>query len=153
MVPVPVTIRPAMPGELPAVEALLREGALPIDGVREMGELLLVALEGGRIVGSAGLETYGSAGLLRSVATLESVRGRGVGQDLVARALGLARERGLFRVYLLTETAAGFFPRFGFRAVARTEIEPPVQRSREFAHLCPDSAVAMVCDLAPEAPG
>jgi amino-acid N-acetyltransferase len=143
----PITIRPAAAGEIPAVEALLEGGRLPVDGVREMGDLMLVALEGGRIVGSAGLEIYGTAGLLRSVATAESARGRGVGQLLVERALGVARERGLRRVYLLTETAADFFPRFGFRSVPRGDIDAAVQRSPEFAHLCPASAVAMVYDV------
>ena len=147
MAPQAITIRPATAAELPAVEALLREGKLPVDGVREMGNLLLVALDGDRVVGSAGLEVYGTAGLLRSVATAASIRGRGIGQVLVERALGAARERRLCRVYLLTETAAGFFPRFGFRPVPRADVEEAVQRSPEFAHLCPASAVPMMHDL------
>ena len=145
------TIRPAAPGELPAVEDLLRGAKLPVEGVRDMGDLLLVAIDGGRLVGSAGLELRGTAGLLRSVATVGTDRGRGIGQALVERVMGAARKRGVRRVYLLTETAAGFFPRFGFSVIQRDDVEPAVQRSPEFAHLCPASAVAMVLDLDPVA--
>ena len=150
MDPQAVTIRPASAGELPAVEALLRGAKLPVEGVREMGDLLLVALEGGRLVGSAGLELHGTAGLLRSVATVGTDRGRGIGRALVECVMGAARERGVRRVYLLTETAAGFFPRFGFRPVERGDVDPSVQRSAEFAQLCPASAVAMVHELPTE---
>src|SRR2546426_9100157 len=47
-------------------------------------------------------------------------------------------------VYLLTETAGGFFPRFGFRAIPRDAVDPAVQRSVEFTSACPTSALVMV---------
>ncbi len=144
------TIRPALAGELPAVEDLLRGAKLPVEGVRDMGDLLLVALDGDRLVGSAGLELHGTAGLLRSVATVGTDRGRGIGQALVERVMGAARQRGVRRVFLLTETAAGFFPRLGFRPVERGDVDPSVQRSAEFSLLCPASAVAMVRELPTE---
>lgn len=146
-----IIIRPAANDELAAVEALLRDEKLPVDGVGELGDLLFVALDGDRLVGSAGVEIHGSAGLLRSVATAASARGRGIGQALVTRVLAAARDRGMRRVYLLTETAAGFFPRFGFRPVPRADVDRSVRRSAEFAQLCPASAVAMVCDFPPAA--
>jgi amino-acid N-acetyltransferase len=58
-------------------------------------------------------------------------------------ALALARRQGITHVYLLTETAANFFPKFGFRQVDRSQVPPAVQTSIEFTTLCPASALAM----------
>jgi amino-acid N-acetyltransferase len=85
--------------------------------------------------------------LLRSVAVDETRRGEGLGHQLTQAALDLARARGLKTVYLLTTTAATFFPRFGFREIARDEVDPAVQRSVEFTKACPASAAAMRADL------
>ena len=63
-------------------------------------------------------------------------------------ALALAHERGARRAYLLTETADGFFPRFGFRAVSRSEVPAGVRGSVEFVSACPESARTMAADLA-----
>ena len=50
-------------------------------------------------------------------------------------------------VYLLTETAAEFFPRFGFRPIARDTVDPAVRASVEFTSACPDTALVMVKEL------
>ncbi len=146
-----VTIRPARPEELPAVEDLLRRVRLPVDGIAGLTGLVTVADAGGRVVGSAALEPYDPAGLLRSVAVEPTYQGQGLGVELTDATLGLARRRRMQRVYLLTETASTFFPRFGFRVVARGEVDPAVRESAEFTRLCPDTAVAMVLDLTADA--
>ena len=46
-------------------------------------------------------------------------RERGLGQRLTRDALNLAREYGVKALYLLTETAAGFFSRSGFKLIER----------------------------------
>jgi len=56
----------------------------------------------------------------------------------------MARQRGVRRIYLLTETADRFFPRFGFRRIVRDQVEPAVRQSVEFRSVCPESAVVMV---------
>ncbi len=61
--------------------------------------------------------------------------------------LAAAANRGVQQVYLLTETAADFFPRFGFQPIARSAVDPAVQTSIEFTSACPASAVAMVVML------
>ena len=101
----------------------------------------------GAVVGSAALELYGASALLRSVAVQRDRRGRGLGRRLTGAALDLARRCGAVRVYLLTETADDFFPRFGFSPVARREVPPSVRGSVEFVSACPESARAMVCDV------
>ncbi|MGH9369452.1 MAG: arsenic resistance N-acetyltransferase ArsN2 [Thermoanaerobaculia bacterium] len=129
--------------EEPELLALLEHCRLPEAGVREHLSGALVAREGGRLVGSAVLEIYADGALLRSVAVEADRRGRGLGIRLTEAALDLARRRGARRVFLLTETAAEFFPRFGFRAIPRTEVPESVRASLEFTTACPQSALVM----------
>lgn len=57
--------------------------------------------------------------------------------------MDLARTHGIKSVYLLTTTAADYFPRMGFARIERDEVPVAVQQSTEFRTLCPASAVAM----------
>ena len=98
-------------------------------------------------MGAAGVEVYGGAGLLRSVAVDPDWRGRGLGQRLTEERLRWAAARGLGTVYLLTTTAAGFFPRLGFAPVARDEVPPEVRGSLQFAGVCPSTAAVMALRL------
>jgi amino-acid N-acetyltransferase len=107
----------------------------------------VLALDADQVVGSGALELYGDAALLRSVAVAPEQRGQGLGQQLTQAALDLARQHGVRQVYLLTETAADFFPRFGFRPIARADVTPAVQRSVEFTSACPQSALVMGASL------
>jgi amino-acid N-acetyltransferase len=138
-----IRIGPLVPGEEPALHSLLERCALPDAGVRDHLANALVARQGKRLVGSAVLELYPDGALLRSVAVEESVRGEGIGLRLTAMALELARERGMRRVFLLTETAAEFFPRLGFRPIARSAVPASVRTSLEFMAACPESALVM----------
>lgn len=141
------SIERAQPADLAGILDLLASHGLPQAEVERHLDTALVAREGGRIAGCAILEPYGAAGLLRSVAVAQSQRGLGVGIRLTEAAVALARARGIRALYLLTETAAEFFPRFGFRPIARDEVAPAVRQSIEFTRACPASALAMVKDL------
>ncbi|HYK82031.1 MAG TPA: arsenic resistance N-acetyltransferase ArsN2 [Gemmatimonadales bacterium] len=140
----PPTITAATPADLPAVFELLERSGLPRAGLAAHVAGALVAREGARIVGTAAVELYGKAALLRSVAVTAERRREGLGQALTTAVLELARQRGARTVYLLTEAAAGFFTRWGFRAIARTEVDDGVLGSAEFTGACPASAVIMV---------
>lgn len=149
-----MVLRPARREDLPALEALLTQVGLPLDGLAPHVEQGILAWAGDRLVGSAVLEHYGSAGLLRSVAVAPEWRGQGLGRRLVQAALDQARLAGVHQIYLLTETAPAFFSRLGFRPVPRTAVDPRVQTSVEFVSACPASAQAMVYVLAQdEQPG
>src|SRR6266545_222218 len=142
-----MTIEPAQSGDLPAILSLLERGGLPAAGLDQHLEAAVVAREGPRVLGCAAIELYGPAGLLRSVAVDPAARGLGLGIRLTEAALTLARGRGARTVYLLTETAARFFPRFGFRPIPREEVAPAVRRSVEFTEACAVTAQAMVAEL------
>ena len=140
-------IRPAAATDLPAVERLLVESALPLDGVREALPDFVVAEAEGDLVGVAGLEVRQEDALLRSVAVRPEWRSRGVGRQLVTRAIANAESRGLRALYLLTTTAERYVPSFGFETIARDEVPEPIRETREFTDACPASATVMCCRL------
>lgn len=144
-----VTIRGATAADLAGVRDLLLAGKLPLDGLEEQfGDSYAVAVLGDRIVGAEGIECYEGCGLLRSAVVDAAWRGRRIGDRLTSDRLRWARAAGLREVWLLTTSAADYFPRFGFQRAERGEASPALQRSREFAEACPASAVAMRLSLA-----
>ena len=130
------TIDRATGSDLPAVEALLTSAGLPLDGVGAAFRSGVVARDAGRIVGCAAVELYGPAALVRSVAVDPAARGHGVGSALVAAVEAFARDAGAHEAYLLTETAASWFPRLGYAPIARAEAEPAIGSSVEFTVAC-----------------
>ncbi len=137
------TIERATAEDLPAVEALLGAAGLPLDGVADAFRSGVVARDGGRIVGCAAVELYGGAALVRSVAVDEARRGQGLGARLVAGVEALARDGGAREAYLLTETAEGWFPRFGYAAISRAEAAPAIGASVEFTSACMETCSAL----------
>jgi amino-acid N-acetyltransferase len=136
-------IEPATERDLPAIRSLLARLDLPLAGVDDQVPTMLVAREGGAIVGTAALEVYAEGALLRSVAVEPRWQGHQLGQQLTNAALRLAGVHGAGTVFLLTTTAEQFFPRFGFRPIAREDVPASVRGSVEFQSACPASAVVM----------
>lgn len=136
-------IRPAVENDLLRAERLLREAHLPLDGFREHLADAMVAERSSEIVGCVELELYGEAALLRSLVVSPAERGQDLGKRLTSEALRLAKDRGSRDVYLLTETADRFFPRFGFTTLDRSEAPAAVLASVEFQSACPKTAIFM----------
>lgn len=143
MAPDGVELRPARSDELDAVRALAGHAPLPVDGLADQfPDGYVVARRGDALVGCAGLEVHGNAGVLRSVVVAPSERATGLGVALTADRIVAARERGLAAVYLLTTTAADFYDRFGFRPFPRADVPDAVAKCPEFASICPSSAAS-----------
>jgi len=144
-----IRIRRASPGDLPAILALLEDCSLPVEGVAEGLARFLVAEDEGLVVATAGIEMGSGSALLRSVAVDPVARGAGVGVEIVRQALRLATVSGAESVYLLTTTAAGFFPRFGFVPALRAEIDAKFPDSTETAAggCCADAEAMVLRDL------
>jgi amino-acid N-acetyltransferase len=140
-------IRSAEARDLPQIEALLAASSLPLEGAREAFQVGFVAEDGDRIVGAAALECYEDGALLRSVVVAASARGQGLGERLTMAAVEAARRRAAPAVYLLTTTAANFFPRLGFLGCSRDAVPPSVQQSIEFRSACPATATVLVLPL------
>jgi len=136
-------LRQATSADWPDIEQLLAARGLPTAGARSHLGTFLVVAEGTTLMGCAGIERYGDSGLLRSVAVAESLAGCGLGTELVARSLDLARRLGLRSLFLFTTTAADYFPRFGFETIARDALPGSLTESEELRGACPASATAM----------
>ncbi len=136
-------LRSAAPEDLPAIELLLRQSGLPMEGVAESVGNFVVAESEGSIVGVVGLEVHEGHGLLRSAAVAPEWRGAGLGQRLVARMIAEAEARGIRALYLLTTTADRYFPKFGFTTTTRAEIPAALNASAELRGACPASAIVM----------
>lgn len=142
-----MNFRPAAAADWPAIEALLLAAELPLDGADGHLANFLVGEADGRLQCTGGFEQYGATALLRSIAVDAGLRGTGVGEQLLDKLRGLAKERGVSELFLLTTTAAGFFGKRGFRVIGRADTPSGLQASREFQGVCPASATAMVAKL------
>jgi len=140
-----VRIAPAAAADRYEVVALLEACALPPAGIDDhFPHAFLVARgDDGALLGTAGVEIHGDAGLLRSVAVAEAARGQGLGERLSRAAIDLAAERGVQAMYLLTTGAEGYFPRLGFTRVAREEMPAALGASEQLRGACPATAIAM----------
>lgn len=142
-----LAVRRAAPADLPAVQDLLREAALPLDGVPADLRDFLVAERAHAIVGAIGLERYGTSALLRSAVVSPALRGHGVGEQLVRALMAQAEASGIGELILLTTTAMDWFPRFGFARVDRATIPEALHASAALRGACPASAIVMRCLL------
>lgn len=126
-----------------AVIALLSANQLPVADLPETLEHFIVAIADAVVVGVAGLEVYEDCGLLRSLAVSADYRNQGVAAKLLRRIDTLASLKGLTELYLLTETAPGYFEKKGFQEINRTSVPEALKASSEFSYVCPQSAVVM----------
>jgi len=134
----------AAPTDLDGIRALLEAVGLSSHGVAAGLAGFVVAREGGRIVATARLDSHGTAGVLRSVATAPDRRGRGLTARVVKHVLGRSWAQGHHAVYLLTTDAAGYFRRLGFLQTDRAAVPDAVLASEQFRSAACASAVIMV---------
>jgi len=144
-------IRPASVDDLHAVVTLLRARELPTDGFADVlraspGNVLVAELNDA-LVGCAALDVHGEHALLRSVAVAKDLAALGVGTRLVNDLITMARTSGIASLYLLTTTAAQWFPKFGFTVIDRVSVPATLAATVEFTTACPASAVVMQLDL------
>ena len=130
-----------------AFRSLLKASDLPADDLDFKKDLLVGYYESDALVGTGGLEVYGPYALLRSLSVKMGIRGKAVGTTITEYLLDEARKRNLKGIYLLTETAHGFFLKKGFRDVKREAVPSEVKQSAEFSKLCPESAAVMCLEL------
>lgn len=133
--------------DVEAIVALLKTNNLPVSDLGAGRRRFLVAHSDGKVVGCVAVEIYGATGLLRSLAVNSDFRGKGIGQKLVAEAEIWSCDNGLKSLYLLTTTAAAFFPKMGWSNTDRKVVPESIAQSSEFASVCPTTAVCMMKKL------
>lgn len=143
------TIRAATPEDFAAVRGLLTENDLVHEDLspEHMAAFVVIPAKGSfsALLAVAGVEIFSDIdeGLLRSVAVAPSLRGQGVGKNLVATVEKRAAVLGVHRLWLLTTTAPDFFRELGYADALREHAPGAVQQSGEFKSLCPASAICL----------
>lgn len=141
--------------DLALISKLLKSCDLPHEDISAHLSHFVVAKKDNRIVGTIGLEAYGKAGLLRSLAVAGGSRGNGIAKDLYDRLLAHAHLLGIDEIYLLTTTtttaAEGFFAKRGFQREERGNLPEAIRNTGEFQSLCPVTALPMRKDIRGEA--
>jgi len=144
-----MTIKKANEADLSAIIALLQANNLPVDDIKLGEQQFLIAQNDEQIVGCIGIEPFGKDAILRSLAVDEAWRNQKIANRLYLQLLDDCLENGITRLFLLTNTAQGYFERLGWTIANRNEVPPAVGASAEFAHLCPSTAVCMEMSLLP----
>ena len=139
----PPRVEPASPEDLGAVRALLDEAGLYAGDLEARLDDVLVARADAGVVGAGALEVSGEDALLRSLALAPDRRGAAAGTHLVASLAARAREAGVARVWLLTETAEPFFTSLGFEPVDRGALPSELEASPSAGANCAETAIAM----------
>jgi amino-acid N-acetyltransferase len=131
---------------------LLYRAELPVEDLTDenMKNFMVARGENNDIIGVAGVEIYQENGLLRSLAVDPAYREKGLGTLLTRKIESFSWRKGIKTLYLLTITAADFFPKLGYEMILRNRVPEPIQNTAEFKGLCPVSAVCFtkVLDIA-----
>ena len=124
--------------------ALLEAQGLPVSDItgEHLQHFFFVGSDGSP-TGLVGLELYGTDALLRSLVVAVNARGKGLGSKLIDHAEQYAASKGVRSIYLLTTTAEALFKRLGYERIERSNAPPSIERTREFAGLCPASSAFM----------
>lgn len=142
-------LRDATERDREAVSELLKRTRLAaLDEWAQFGPHYILAVDDKRVLGVAGVEVYGKAGLLRSVAVLEEARSQGLGERLIDNRLGWAAGRGVTELYLLTTDARSYWLRQGFTDITRTEAPAEIRTSTQWKGGCSETAFAMKRQIA-----
>ena len=120
--------RQALDADRPAIEALLTENSLPLAGACDNARSFWVAVDGAEVVGSAGIEVYGSVALPRSVAVRQRYRSTGIASMVIEVVTAVAAGSGIETFQLLTTTAKGCFQAHGFTVVERAVVPDELRR-------------------------
>jgi amino-acid N-acetyltransferase len=132
---------------LEAFQTLLKSSGLPYEDLNYKDHVLVGYYDGEELVGTGGLEIYDGYALLRSLAVKLGARGMSLGSAITKDLIEQGRKNKLKGIYLLTETARGFFMLKGFKDVNRDQVPQAVKSSSEFSHVCSSTAACMFLTL------
>ena len=128
-----IEIRPARTQDIPGIRALIdtytlggrllnKETVMLYEDVQEF----TVAVDAGTVVGCGALHVlWEDLAEVRTVAVVDTLKGQGVGHQILEAIIARARTVGVSRIFCLTfETA--FFGRHGFEEIHGTPVDPDV---------------------------
>lgn len=130
-------------GTDPELHHALEAERLPVGDLLEPGRRFFRFTDADGLIGFIGWEGGNDAALLRSLVVTPARRGAGWGRILIEWALLRLAEGGATDAYLLTTSIDRLAAKLGFATVDRAKAPPPIRTSRQFASLCPSTAVLM----------
>lgn len=139
----------AAANDLADIQALLKSAGLPFEDLTSnaLRDFIVLRDAKGELLAIGGVECHGNDGLLRSVVISDAARGTGLGRKITGAIENRAREKHIGALYLLTTTAAEFFPRLGYEKFDRDAVPAAIAQSAEFSSLCPATAICMKKNL------
>jgi len=130
-------------GDADDLRDALTGASLPVGDLAEPGRTFFRFQSlGGDVVGYGGYETHGRDALLRSVCRTER-SAKGVGPSLVQLLMSRAFDDGARKAFVLTEGAADFFRRIGFKDTDRASAPEAIRSTLQALELCPASAALL----------
>jgi N-acetylglutamate synthase-like GNAT family acetyltransferase len=123
--------------------ATLKVAGLPADDLLAEGQSFYQMSDADGPIAFGGFYLAKTGALLRSIVVLPHRRRTGIGKRFVEFLLDRMKGRGVEQVWLLTTTAEPFFEKLQFRTRPRDDAPASIAGTREFALLCPASAVLM----------
>ena len=108
------TFRTATIDDFNAIQALLMQHQLPIDGLAQHIQHFEVVMANNQIIGVAGVEQYFPFALIRSVAIDAQYQHQQLGKQLIEVLLSKLNDASFTTYYLLTETEPTFFSKLNF---------------------------------------
>lgn len=140
-------LKPAEKEDLPLIKDILIKESLPASDIILDIIHIFLFYDKEQLVGITGLENFSKFGLLRSVAVVDTYKGKGFGKTMCNLTMEKAGELGVEELYLLTTTAEKFFESIGFKAIDRDSAPGFIKSTTEFKNLCPASAAFMMKTL------
>ncbi len=129
--------------EAPLLKALLAKANLMYEDIDLNEHYFFGEFIDDHLVATAGLEVYESHVLIRSVAVDDNSKGKGLGMHIVKEVEAWAKARGIKGIYLLTESAEGFFIKNNYHQISRAVVPDLIAQTTQFAQLCPQTAICM----------
>ncbi|MBC3832595.1 GNAT family N-acetyltransferase [Undibacterium amnicola] len=135
--------RKAQTHDWQAIEHMLKQAGLPVEGALEHLHHFCVISKSDRIIALGGFELYGQVALLRSIVVDESARGANLGLQIVTHLRQQAKATGVHDLFLQTTNAQTYFEKLGFESIKRAEVPHAILASSQFQGACPASAHSM----------
>jgi len=131
----------------PDIYRLLEAADLPNEDIDEIEITFWGVLQEERVIAVIGLQIFGDAGLMRSLAVDANHRNQSWAEDLIKELLKHCQILHLETVYLLTTTAKKYFHHRGFMEISRDHLPAEIKKSTVYEDLCPQDATAMYMPL------
>ena len=134
--------------DLDEIHQLLQLVNLPIGGVKKHLDNFLVLKDNStKVRGCIGLELYSEYALLRSAAVHPENQNQGIGKKLTEEIITYAKNIGIKKLFLITNTAEEYFKKKGFTVVQKNEIPASVKQSVEFTFQCAKTGKTMMLEV------